>query len=115
ADGVNWIGLPYIWKTADDGSRYAELAVAGGNKAVEYDYVDADAEVKNADGSPVRYSGSVANYGVPAALNCLTCHSDEGRDPGSAPIGLKPRLLNRANVFADIGEMNQLDYMQMKG
>lgn len=114
-EGVNWVGLPYIWKTADDGSRYAELAVAGGNKAVEYDYADPDDEVRTTDGQPVRYRGSVANYGIPAALNCLTCHADENREAGSAPIGPKPRFLNRTNVFADVGEMNQLDYMQMKG
>ena len=114
-EGVNWVGLPYMWKTADDGSRYAELAVAGGNKAVEYDYADPDDEVRTTDGQPVRYRGSVANYGIPAALNCLTCHADENREAGSAPIGPKPRFLNRTNVFADVGEMNQLDYMQMKG
>ncbi|WP_370305897.1 parallel beta-helix domain-containing protein [Sinimarinibacterium flocculans] len=114
-EGVNWVGLPYMWKTADDGSRHAELAVAGGNKAVEYDYADPDDEVRTTDGQPVRYRGSVANYGIPAALNCLTCHADENREAGSAPIGPKPRFLNRTNVFADVGEMNQLDYMQMKG
>ncbi len=114
-EGVTWIGLPYVWKTAQDGSRYAELAVAGGTKAVEYDYLDHDPDVKRADGSPVRYTGSVAQYGVPAALNCLTCHADENREPGSAPIGPKPRFLNRSNVFPDVGAMNQLDYMKMKG
>lgn len=115
AGGVSWVGLPYVW-TTQNGRRIAELKVAGATAAVEYDYLDPDPEVKNADGTRTRYTGSVAAYGVPAALNCLTCHAADDREPGSAPIGPKPRFLNRDYDYGTgIGTMNQLAFLKMQG
>lgn len=114
ASGINWVGLPYAW-TTKDGRRVAELQVAGATVPVEYDYLDPDPDVKNADGSRVRYTGAVAAYGVPAALNCLTCHAADDREPGSAPIGPKARFMNRDHDYGADGVVNQLVYLKSKG
>jgi parallel beta-helix repeat protein len=115
SSGVSWIGLPYEWKTEGD-RRVATLAIAGATVPVEYDYLDHDPDVKNAAGARQRYTGSVPAYGVPAALNCLTCHAGDDREPGSAPIGPKARMLNRDYDYGgSTGTMNQLAYLKMKG
>lgn len=111
ADGsVLWVGLPYVW-TTQAGQRVAELRIEGGSAAVEYDYLDPDPDVKGTDGSRKRYTGAAANYRVPAALNCLTCHAGDNREPGSAPIGPKARNLNRNNAAG----VNQLLAMKNAG
>lgn len=115
ADGsVNWVGLPYMW-TGSGAARVAELKIEGGSASVEYDYLDPDTGVKNPDGSRKRYTGSVAAYRVPAALNCLTCHAGDDREPGSAPIGPKARNLNRDNTYSGVGSINQLQHLKNLG
>ena len=115
ADGsTTWTGLPYIW-SGTGASRVAELRIEGGTAAVSYDYLDPDPDVRNADGSRKRYSGAVSSYRVPAALNCLTCHAGDDREPGSAPIGPKARNLNRNNVYAGVGSINQLQHLRNLG
>lgn len=112
--GSVWIGLPYVWG-GEGASRVAELKVEGGTAAASYDYLDPDPQVRNAAGQRQRYTGTVAAYRVPAALNCLTCHAGDNREAGSAPIGPKVRELNRDHTYADAGTVNQLQYLRDRG
>ena len=106
-----WVGLPYVWAT-QGGLRIAELKIAGDSAAVEYDYLDPDPDVK--DGAVrKRYTGSVARYGIPAAMTCITCHGGDDREQGAPPIGLKARFLNRTNPA--LGGANQLTYLKDQG
>lgn len=115
ADGsVQWVGLPYVW-TGSGATRVAELRLEGGVASVEYDYRDPDPGVKNPDGSRMRYAGATTAYRVPAALNCLTCHAGDNREPGSAPIGPKARNLNRDHEYAGVGSINQLQHLKNLG
>ncbi|TDU24364.1 parallel beta-helix repeat protein [Panacagrimonas perspica] len=115
ADGsVQWVGLPYVWSGSGT-TRVAELKLEGSTASVEYDYLDPDPGVKNADGSRKRYTGATASYRVPAALNCLTCHAGDDREPGSAPIGPKARNLNRDHDYAGVGSINQLQHLKNLG
>lgn len=84
---ARWDGLAYIWKTGEDGKRYAELAPGGGTAAVSWDYHDAD--------SGAHLAGSAPAYQVPNHNQCLSCHSREDSEAGAAPIGPKVRNLNR--------------------
>ena len=85
---VRWDGLAYLWKSDDQGQRYAELAPSGGTAAVTWDFHDVD--------SGAHLAGSTPAYQVPNHNQCLSCHSREDSEPGAAPIGLKVRNLNRA-------------------
>lgn len=115
ATGTAWVGLPYIWRDTEAG-RVAELRVEGGTAAVEFDYLDPDPAVKNSSGQPARYSGAADKYQIPAAMNCITCHGGDDREPGAAPLGLKPRYLNRDYDYGgNIGRRNQLDYLRSQG
>lgn len=88
SDGqTHWDGLEYIW-TEIDGERVAELKLGGGSASVSWDYTDVD--------SGERHTGSTDNYLFPNANQCITCHGNNDRTPGAAPIGPKPRNLNRA-------------------
>jgi parallel beta-helix repeat protein len=107
--GSSWVGLPYLWKTDSTGKRYAELKIEGAKVAAKYDYADLDTQVD------AHYSGTVEGYTVPAALSCLSCHAGDDRDPGAAPIGPKPRNLNRDHVYGSEGSVNQLQYLQLHG
>lgn len=107
--GVAWVGLPYQWQTGADGRRYATLKIEGAKVPVEYDYEDPDPDVD------AHYAGSVSGYIVPAALTCLSCHANDDREPGAAPIGPKPRNLNKDHDYGDEGVMNQLQYLQLHG
>ncbi|WP_420468120.1 parallel beta-helix domain-containing protein [Panacagrimonas sp.] len=109
-----WGGLPYVWSGSSD-ARVAQLQVEGGSASVTYDYLDPDPEVRDAGGNRKRYTGAVAAYRVPAALNCLTCHAGDDREAGSAPIGPKARLLNRDHSYAGMGVVNQLQYLRDQG
>ena len=82
-----WAGLPYIWEQ-QDGEMVARFAPGGGSRAVHWHYRDANT------GQVV--SGETAGYSVPNANQCITCHGNDDRPGGSAPIGPKPRNLNRA-------------------
>jgi uncharacterized repeat protein (TIGR03806 family) len=84
---ARWDGLTYVWKTAEDGSRYAELTPGGATASVSWDYHDAD--------SGTRHAGSTTAYQVPNHNQCLSCHSREDSEAGAAPIGTKVRNLNR--------------------
>ena len=111
---AHWVGLPYIW-SGSGATRMAELKIEGGVAAVEFDYLDPDPGVKNADGSRRRYVGATASYRVPAALNCLTCHAGDDREAGSAPIGPTARNLNRDHDLPGVGTVNQLQHLAGEG
>lgn len=81
-----WDGLEYIW-TQQDGHWSAHLALEGGSTAASWDYTDVD--------SGVRHTGSTQEYLFPNGSQCITCHSNNDVETGTAPIGPKPRNLNR--------------------
>jgi uncharacterized repeat protein (TIGR03806 family) len=109
---ARWDGLVYIWKTGGDGARYAELSPSGGEADVTWNFHDVD--------SGAALSGGT-KYQVPNHNQCLSCHSREDSEAGSAPIGLKVRNLNRpyaseSPIASDQGEMpikgqNQLAWL----
>jgi parallel beta-helix repeat protein len=113
---VRWDGVPYIWST-ENGKRVAKLAMGGGTSPASWDHTDVD--------SGIRHSGSTASYLIPHGNQCLSCHSNEDKEPGSAPIGPKPRFLNRAykpeSTFVtgqgqhEVLGKNQLQYWCSKG
>ena len=99
-----WVGLPFIWETDGDGNRTdARLAVAGGTASVSWSYEDPDPDVT------ATYVGSTPSYAIPNANQCGSCHSNDDKQPGSSPIGLKVRLLNRAMTYGGAPE-NQLEH-----
>lgn len=112
-----WVGLPYVWKTATDGSRFAELQPAGASVEVSWDYVDAD--------TGTRHTGSTDAYSVPNANQCKSCHTNEDVDAGTAPIGPKVRNLNRpyesespaatGQSQHEIADRNQIEYLCSTG
>jgi len=114
SNGPLWVGLPYIWEKDAQGNLVtARLHVEGGTAEVTYDFLDPDPEVTDGE-QRRRYTNTTPHaYGIPAALNCLTCHAGDDREPGAAPIGLKPRFMNRTN--AALGGQNQLDYLKAQG
>jgi parallel beta-helix repeat protein len=85
---VRWDGVPYIWSTNGSGQRVAKLSMGGGTAAAAWDHTDVD--------SGIRHTGSTTGYLIPHANQCLSCHSNEDKEPGSSPIGPKLRFLNRA-------------------
>jgi len=113
---VYWTGFAYEWKTAQDGTRFAELKIEGDTANVSWDYDDEDPDARNMDGLHPHYSGTADHYGIPNAGACLLCHGGDDREAGTAPIGLKVRNLNKDHDYGgDIGKRNQLDYMQALG
>lgn len=84
---VFWSGLEYIWETQSDGRKVAVLRQAGATTSVEWDYHDVN--------TGQRYVGSTDSYRMPNANECLICHANDDAETGSAPIGPKPRNLNR--------------------
>ncbi len=109
-----WVGLPYRW-TEQDGQRVALLTIEGSTESVSWDYDDPDPEVLDAGGNRKHYSGSTDGYAVPNAGACVLCHNGDDLEAGAPPIGPKVRNLNRDYDYADVGRMNQLAYMQMRG
>lgn len=111
-----WQGMSYIWST-ENGKKVAKLAMGGGTQSVSWKHTDVD--------SGVLHTGSTPNYLIPNANQCLSCHSREDAEPGSAPIGTKVRFMNKA--FApesrlvtgqsqhEIAGKNQVDYLCNKG
>ncbi|WP_281502357.1 parallel beta-helix domain-containing protein [Alcanivorax sp. S6407] len=81
-----WEGLPYIW-AEENGEMVARLSMGGGTVSAEWHYRDAD--------SGTLLTGSTSGYSVPNANQCITCHGNDDQPAGSAPIGPKPRNLNR--------------------
>lgn len=97
-----WEGLPYKWETDQSGKRTdAVLAVSGGKKSVRWNYPDPDPAVQKT------YTGSSDSYAIPHPNQCGSCHNNDDRQAGDAPIGPKVRLLNRPIDFGN-GPVNQL-------
>ncbi|MGJ8668037.1 MAG: parallel beta-helix domain-containing protein [Oceanococcus sp.] len=95
-----WEGMAFRWETDEQGNRTdAFLSLAGDVSAVTWNYVDADT------GQTI--SGSTDNYVVPHPNQCGTCHLNDDRPAGDAPIGPKVRLLNREMVYDGMAK-NQL-------
>ena len=107
-DGTaHWVGLPYIW-TERDGKRVAELALGGGETSVSWHYTDPD--------SGELHTGSTDSYSIPHATQCQSCHANTHRPAGAAPIGPKPRNLNKPYSYAGSGTTrNQLAYWRERG
>ncbi|MDX1587328.1 MAG: parallel beta-helix domain-containing protein [Oleiphilaceae bacterium] len=112
-----WDGVTYAWEKDDEGNPVARLAQGGGTRSVSWHYRDSD--------SGKLLTGATDAYEIPNALQCLTCHSNDDVESGSAPIGPKPRNLNRAyapeSSFMGVEgqggfpRINQLRYWQEQG
>lgn len=104
-----WEGLPYIWETDDSGNRIeANLAIAGGTTSVTWNYTDPDPAVVDPEtGETKTYVGSSDAYSIPHPNQCGSCHTNDDRQAGDAPIGPKLRLMNKPIDFGD-GPVNQL-------
>jgi parallel beta-helix repeat protein len=114
--GPSWQGLPYLWRTDASGKRYATLEITGATASVSWDYEDPDPRARNAAGQRPRYAGATPSYSIPQAAQCVTCHAREDLEGGSAPIGPKPRALNRDYDYGGgIGVRNQLAYWRSSG
>ncbi len=99
-----WEGMPFIWETDGAGHRTdARLAIGGGTASVSWSYEDPDPDVT------ATYTGSTAHYAIPHANQCGSCHSNDDKEPGDSPIGLKVRLLNRPLDYGS-GAENQLQH-----
>lgn len=85
-----WEPLEYIWEDVGDGTRKAVLTQFGGSARAQWDYVDVD--------SGKRHVGTTNEYLFPNANQCAICHNNNDVEAGSAPIGPKPRNMNRAYV-----------------
>ena len=104
-----WEGLPYKWETDESGDRTdAVLAVSGARKSVSWNYPDPDPAVQKT------YVGSSESYAVPHPNQCGSCHNNDDRTAGDAPIGPKVRLMNRPIDFGN-GPVNQLKYLCDQG
>ncbi len=113
---ARWQGMSYRW-TTENGKRVAKLALGGGTAAVSWKHTDID--------SGVLHTGSTDSYLIPNANQCLSCHSREDAEPGSAPIGPKVRFMNKpykpeSNKVSgqsqhEIAGKNQIDYLCSKG
>lgn len=106
-DGTpHWVGLPYIWE--DDGDeRVARLALGGGETSVSWHYTDPD--------SGRLHAGATDSYSIPHANQCLSCHANTHRPAGAAPIGPKPRNLNKPYNYGGAGTRNQIAYWRERG
>lgn len=83
---VFWDALGYFWE-GEGANRKATLQQGGGTAPAKWDFVDKE--------SGRRVQGSLAAYNSPNMNQCVLCHSNTNLEPGSAPIGPKPRNLNR--------------------
>lgn len=83
---ARWDGAAYIW-TTENGKRVAKLALGGGSASVHWQTTDVD--------SGIVHTGSTPNYLIPNANQCLSCHSRNDQETGSAPIGPKVRNMNK--------------------
>ncbi|MGB1581730.1 MAG: parallel beta-helix domain-containing protein, partial [Nevskiales bacterium] len=81
-----WDGVEYIW-VVENGQRVAKLAQGGGVAQVSWNYDDVN--------TGENYQGQSDDYLLPNANQCKSCHSNDDLETGSAPIGPKPRNLNR--------------------
>ncbi len=102
-DGDNfWEGFSYIWnKDANGNPIDADIAIAGGTASVSWNYADPDPDVNKT------YVGATDSYSIPHPNQCGSCHTNDDRQPGDAPIGPKIRNMNRPIDFGT-GPVNQL-------
>lgn len=113
---ARWQGMSYRW-TTENGKRVAKLAMGGGTANVSWKHTDVD--------SGVLHTGSTDKYLIPNANQCLSCHSREDAEPGSAPIGPKVRFMNKpyraeskkisGQSQHEIAGKNQIEYLCGKG
>ncbi len=120
-DGEFWEGLPYIWsQDPQSGVWQASLQRIGGK------FHDGDWHYEEPFGSGEVFSGQSDEFGytIPDARQCSNCHANRDQEPGSAPIGLKARMLNRpyasefgefTNDPAELVGSNQIDYWAGQG
>lgn len=113
---ARWQGMSYRWAT-ENGKRIARIAPGGGTASVSWKHTDVD--------SGVLHTGSTDKYLIPNFNQCLSCHSREDAEPGSAPIGPKVRFMNKpykaeSNKVSgqsqhEIAGKNQIEYLCSKG
>ncbi|QBM17764.1 hypothetical protein MARI_18850 [Marinobacter sp. JH2] len=82
-----WSGPAYSWGTDENGKKVATLVPGGETRSVSWHYQD-------------QYTGNVLagssdSYAIPNQNQCITCHSNDDLEAGAAPIGPKPRNMNR--------------------
>lgn len=112
-----WRGLPYAWEVDDNGKSVAKLAMGGLTTSVSWHFRDVD--------SGKLEVGYTDSYSVPDANTCVTCHGNDDRPAGAAPIGPKVRFLNRpykpeTSFMGQAGQaayppVNQLQYWVDRG
>lgn len=81
-NSVYWTGMAYIWN-----GSVSLLAKQGGTADVSWKFHDVD--------SGVALEGSTAEYSIPHANQCTSCHGNDDVETGAAPIGPKVRNMNR--------------------
>ena len=112
-----WSGPTYSWSTDASGKKVAKLMPGGETRSVSWHYEDQH--------TGKLLAGSTDSYAIPNQNQCITCHSNDDLEAGAAPIGPKPRNLNRAYVpesrfmgtegQGGFPQVNQLKYWQDQG
>ncbi len=82
-----WSGPAYSWSTDASGKKVATLVPGGETRSVSWHYQDQH--------TGKVLSGSSDSYAIPNQNQCITCHSNDDLEAGAAPIGPKPRNMNR--------------------
>jgi len=85
-----WSGPAYSWGKDANGKKVATLVPGGETRSVSWSYTDKQ--------SGKKLQGSSDSYAIPNQSQCITCHSNDDLEAGAAPIGPKPRNMNRAYV-----------------
>ncbi|QFS87767.1 MULTISPECIES: parallel beta-helix domain-containing protein [unclassified Marinobacter] len=112
-----WSGPTYSWTTDANGQKVAKLVPGGETRSVSWHYQDQH--------TGKLLAGSTDSYAIPNQNQCITCHSNDDQEAGAAPIGPKPRNLNRAyrpesEFMGTAGQggfprVNQLQYWKDQG
>lgn len=112
-----WSGPTYSWSADANGQKVAKLVPGGETRSVSWHYQDQH--------TGKLLAGSTDSYAIPNQNQCITCHSNDDQEAGAAPIGPKPRNLNRAYVpesrfmgtegQGSFPQVNQLKYWQDQG
>lgn len=82
-----WAGLAYSWSISGDGDAVATLVPGGETRSVSWHYTNQQ--------TGKLMVGATDSYAIPNANQCITCHANDDLEAGAAPIGPKPRNLNR--------------------